>query len=153
MNRQQRRAAAKLGNARLESARLANARLGNGQGAPSAQQSGAVELVATGMRHHRAGQLQEAEKHYWLALDIEPGQPDALHLLGVLAIQAGRPAAAAELIGKAVQRNASNPAYLANLAVALQQQGKLDDALTSLDQALALKADLSKRSTAAAMFS
>ena len=88
------------------------------------------------MRHHRAGQLQEAEKHYRLALDLEPGQPDALHLLGVLAIQAGRPAAAAELIGKAVQRNASNPAYLANLAVALQQQGKLDDALTSLDQAL-----------------
>jgi protein O-GlcNAc transferase len=131
MNRQQRRAAAKFGNARL----------GNAQGASSGRQSGAGELVATGMRHHRAGQLQEAEKHYRLALGIDPDQPDALHLLGVLAIQVGRPAAAAELIGKAVQRNANHPAYLANLAVALQQQGKLDDALRNLDRALALKAD------------
>jgi predicted O-linked N-acetylglucosamine transferase (SPINDLY family) len=126
MNRQQRRAAAKQGNA---------------QGGSSGQQSGVAELLAAGVRHHQAGQLPEAEKNYRLALELQPDQPDALHLLGVLAIQVGRQDVATELIGRAVRLNAKNPGYHANLGLALQHQGKFDEALKSLDQALALADD------------
>src|SRR6266581_4125601 len=126
MNRQQRRAAAKHGNA---------------QGGSSGQSSGVAELLAAGVRHHQAGQLPEAEKNYRLALDLQPDQPDALHLLGVLAIQVRRHDVAAELIGRAVRLNAKNPGYHANLALALQHQGKFVEALNSLDQALALASD------------
>src|SRR3982074_1969046 len=123
MNRQQRRAAAKHGHA---------------QGGSSGQQSGVAELLAAGVRHHQAGQLPEAEKNYRLALELQPDQPDALHLLGVLAIQVGRHDVATELIGRAVRLNAKNPGYHANLAPTLWHQGKFDEALKSLDQALAL---------------
>jgi protein O-GlcNAc transferase len=134
MNRQQRRAAAKHGNAR-----------GHAQSGSAGQQSGVAELVASGIAHHQAGQLAEAEKNYRLALERQPDQPDALHLLGVLAIQVGRHDVAAELIGRAVRQNGKNniknPAYLANLGLALQHLGRLDEALNSLDQALALAPD------------
>jgi protein O-GlcNAc transferase len=126
MNRQQRRAAAKHDNA---------------QGGSSGQSSAVAERLAAGVRHHQAGQLPEAEKDYRLALELQPDQPDALHLLGVLAIQVGRHDAAAELIGRAVGLNAKNPGYHANLALALQHQGRFDEALKSLDQALALASD------------
>jgi protein O-GlcNAc transferase len=126
MNRHQRRAAAKHGNA---------------QGGSSGQPSGVAELLAAGVRHHQAGQLPEAEKNYRLALELQPDQPDALHLLGVLAIQVGRHDVAAELIGRAVRLNTKNSGYHANLALALQHQGRFEEALKSLDQALSLAAD------------
>src|SRR6266566_4352719 len=126
MNRHQRRAAAKQGNV---------------QGGSSAQQSHVAELIAEGVRRHQAGQLPEAEKNYRLALERQPDQPDALHLLGVLAIQVRRYDVATELIGRAVRQNGKDPAYLANLGLALQHQGKFDEALKPLDQALALAPD------------
>jgi len=61
MNRHQRRAAAKQGNA---------------QGGSSGQQSHVAELIAEGVRRHQAGQLPEAEKNYRLALERQPDQPD-----------------------------------------------------------------------------
>jgi protein O-GlcNAc transferase len=123
MNRHQRRAAAKLGNGASGSA-----------GQPKAD-----ELVAAGVGHHQAGRLPEAEKNYRLALDLQPDQPDALHLLGVLAIQVGRHDAAVELIGRAIQHNGNHPGYYCNHALALQHQGRFDEALNSLDAALALQ--------------
>jgi protein O-GlcNAc transferase len=126
MNRHQRRAAAKHGNA---------------QGGSAAAPSGVKELLAVGVRHHQAGQLPEAEKIYRRALELQPDQPDALHLLGVLAIQAGCHDVATELIGRAVRLNAANPGYHANLALALQHQGRFDEALANFDRALALKPD------------
>jgi protein O-GlcNAc transferase len=127
MNRHQRRAAAKQGNVQ--------------GGGSSGQPSGVAALLAAGVRHHRAGQLSEAEKEYRLVLDLQPDQPDALHLLGVLANQAGRYDVAAQLIGRAVRLNAGDPGYHANLALALQHLGKFEEALVSLDQALALRPD------------
>ena len=39
--------------------------------------------------HHQAGRMAEAEGLYRQVLEQDPGYPDALHLLGVLALQAG----------------------------------------------------------------
>ena len=53
--------------------------------------------------HHQAGRLQDAEKLYRLILGTVPEQPDALHLLGVIAHQVGKHDAAIELIEKSLK--------------------------------------------------
>jgi Flp pilus assembly protein TadD len=54
------------------------------------------------MERHKAGKLPEAEHLYRRVLRFDPDNADALHLLGVIASQLGRPAEAVELIAKAV---------------------------------------------------
>ena len=46
-----------------------------------------------------------------------------------------------------MRQNASNPTYFHSLALALQQQGRLDDALRALDTTLALKPEPHRRAT------
>ncbi|NUB15942.1 hypothetical protein GAY28_27280 [Azospirillum brasilense] len=48
-------------------------------------------LVAAGLAHHGAGRLAEAESASRRGLADHPRPPDALHLLGALALQRGRP--------------------------------------------------------------
>ena len=47
--------------------------------------------VAAARRDHDAGRLQAAEQGYRRVPAPRPGHADALHLLGVLALQVGRP--------------------------------------------------------------
>src|SRR6185437_7226570 len=95
-------------------------------------------LVAEGARLHRAGNLAEAEQHYVRALQLHPEHAEALHMLGLLALQVRRYDVSIALLERAVRQNASNPTYFHSLALALKQQGRLDDALPSFDAALAL---------------
>ncbi len=88
--------------------------------------------------HQRAGRLAEAEEIYRRLLATEPEHPDALHWLGVLALQRGQYQAAIELIGKAL---AHRPEYVAahnNIGLAWQRQGQLDRAIAAFRRALAL---------------
>ena len=48
-----------------------------------------AEVLAAAMRYHQTGQLSQAEQLCRQILAVNPGQVDALHLLGVLAYQAG----------------------------------------------------------------
>jgi len=104
------------------------------------------------LAHHQSGRLPDAEALYRQVLARAPGQPDALHFLGLLRHQTGDHAAAVELIGRAlgsIPRHA--PCHL-HLGLALQALGQpdaalasyrrasaLDPALACLDRALALK--------------
>ncbi|SMH61880.1 tetratricopeptide repeat protein [Azospirillum agricola] len=90
------------------------------------------------MAHHAAGRAAEAERAYRAVLAADPGHPGALHLLGMLALQHGRPAIAAQLIGEAVRRNPGNPAGFSSLAQALHRLGQLGKARTSARLAVAL---------------
>ena len=54
---------------------------------------------------HQKGQLSEAAALYCQILAREPGNADALHLLGVIEFQNGNPAAAIALIDRAVAVN------------------------------------------------
>lgn len=47
--------------------------------------------IQTACALHQNGRLQEAEQAYRAILTTNPNHPDALHLLGVLAFQAGHP--------------------------------------------------------------
>ncbi|WP_207459105.1 tetratricopeptide repeat protein [Azospirillum sp. SYSU D00513] len=64
----------------------------------------ASALLAQAVGHHQAGRYREAEEGYRAVLKDAPNNPDALHLSGVLALQMGQPAAALELIGRAIAR-------------------------------------------------
>jgi protein O-GlcNAc transferase len=97
-----------------------------------------LELLAAATRYHRSGHLADAQQIYGQILQADPHHADALHLLGVLALQSGRHDTAAALIGKAVVENAQVPAFHNNLGNALKAQGRLDEADHSYRRALAL---------------
>jgi cytochrome c-type biogenesis protein CcmH/NrfG len=47
------------------------------------------DTLTLGFRHHQQGRLEEAAQLYQSVLAQQPGDPDALHLLGVAALQKG----------------------------------------------------------------
>ena len=48
-------------------------------------------VFAAAVQHHQAGYLHEAECLYRQVLAVNSRHADSLHLLGVVALQAGRP--------------------------------------------------------------
>lgn len=97
----------------------------------------AFSLVEDGLVHHRNGRLQEARARYEAALATMPRHADALHLLGVIAMQEQRHADAFDLIGRAIEIS-PQATYFDNLGCALRSWGKLEAAVESHEQALAL---------------
>ena len=80
------------------------------------------------LQHHQAGQLDAAAHAHRDVLRAMPDQPDALHLLGVLALQRGQPAEAVPLIQRAIAVRDDNAVYYGNLGVALQALGRAEEA-------------------------
>ena len=72
---------------------------------------------------------------------MDASHADALHLLGVLAHQAGQNDSAVEMIVKAIGINPAIAAYHANLGTALKALGRLDEAVAAYNNALRLKPD------------
>jgi len=99
----------------------------------------ARRMLAQAMQFHNAGQLPQAEALYRQILSRHPNNVDALHLLGVLAGQAGRPDAAVELISRAIQLKPNHPDFHNNLGLACKTLGRLEPAIESYRRALALK--------------
>ena len=87
---------------------------------------------------HRAGRYREAAQIYGQILKIDPHHADSLHLLGMVASQAGMVDLALNLIGKAIEIDGKVAAYHSNLGSILQGQGKLNEAAVQYAQALAL---------------
>ncbi len=85
------------------------------------------------------GKLSEAEKAFSQVLAEEPDNVDALHLLGVLAMQTGRFAYAVDLIGKVVVISPGFASAHNNLGNGLRELNRLDEALASFDKAVALQ--------------
>jgi protein O-GlcNAc transferase len=100
-----------------------------------------TEALAIAVEHHQAGRLQIAEEIYRRILAVEPNQPDALHLLGLVAHQVGRHDVAVEFIGRAIELEGSAAAFHNNLGNALMDLGRLDEAVASYQRAMELKPD------------
>lgn len=100
------------------------------------------QTLAVATEHHRAGRTAEAERLYREVLAAAPGQADALHLLGILALQSGRPADAADLIGQAVAADGGSPLFNANLGHALHAVGRHGEAAQSFARALTLLSNI-----------
>ena len=88
------------------------------------------ELIKIGIEHHQRGDLRGAEQIYQQVLQTDPSNPDALHLLGVVAYQSGRSDRAVELIERAIGANPRIPDFYCNLGNALRVLGKLDEAMS-----------------------
>src|SRR5438270_5532221 len=81
----------------------------------------ALELA---LQHHQAGRLAEAEPIYRRVLAQEPNNVDALHLLGMIALQVGQHDAAIDLIRRAISLNPRVPDYHNNLGMAYLGKGQ-----------------------------
>jgi len=99
----------------------------------------AARKVETGLTHHRAGRVAEADAMYREALADDPENIDALHFRGVIAYQRGEHSQAVELISRALSRNRTNPSAHNNLGNALAAQGNDVAALSAYLDALALQ--------------
>ena len=67
--------------------------------------------LEAGLRYHQSGNLAAAEQLYRQVLRDQPGNADALYLLGTAAQQAGKPEAAAAYLRRAIKRDRRNPIY------------------------------------------
>ncbi len=121
-------------------------------GQPPSGTGRAADLLGAAVKHHQEGRLAEAEASYRRVLEIEPGNADALNMLGIVALQSGRSDAAVEMIGRAIKENATNPAYFYNLGVALRANGKISEATAAARQAVSLKPDMAEAHFSLASF-
>jgi protein O-GlcNAc transferase len=94
------------------------------------------------LQHHQAGRLAEAETIYRQILSQQPGNIDAMHLLGVVAHQTGRNDVAVELIRGAIALRPTFAQAHSNLGNALKDLGRLDEAVAAFGQAIALDRNL-----------
>ncbi len=99
------------------------------------------EALAIALQHHQAGRLDAAEKIYRQILAVEPNHADAIHLLGVLAAQAGNHEAAIEQIGRAIRLQGNVPFYHFNLGEAYRALQRSSEAAACYRRALQLKPD------------
>jgi len=109
----------------------------SGAGAAEAPQ----ELFRAAQAHHQSGRVEEAEATYRRVLALDPEHGDALHLLGLIALQRGRAHEAAELIGKAARVEPGSPIYHCNLGIALHALGQLEAAVAAFRRALEIRPD------------
>ncbi|MGZ8262501.1 MAG: tetratricopeptide repeat protein, partial [Methylotenera sp.] len=101
----------------------------------------ASDLLHSGLAHQQAGRLSEAEAIYRQVLLTDSQQPDALHLLGLIASQVKIYQLAAQLIEQAIDINPYNPFFYNNLGIAFKEQNLLLQAKENYQKALLLKPD------------
>jgi tetratricopeptide (TPR) repeat protein len=87
---------------------------------------------------HNQGKLLEARKAYKVILDQYPDHADALHFLGVIAIQNGDLERAERLIGKSIRAAPDNAVAHSNLGHAVLQRRRYAAAVEHFDRAIAL---------------
>jgi len=121
MSRRERRAAKKTG------------------GGPTAAGAGTVgRLYEVGLGHMQAGRHLDAQLCCQQALALDPNHADALHLMGLLSLDARQYDHALEWISRAI-RQEPKAVYLTSLGSTLVNQGRTDEALKAFDKAVQLK--------------
>jgi len=98
-------------------------------------------LLNQAIAFHQTGNLADAERLYLQLMATAPGEPAALHMLGVVRAQQGRNSEALELMSAALRMQPHAPEVLSNFGNVLRAQGRLAEALISYDKALAIKPD------------
>ena len=108
-------------------------------GRPGPPAGGPTALLDAAIAHHQAGRLDEADAAYRRVLAALPKHFDALHLLGVVAMQRGRLDDARVLIADAIALNPKFAAAHNNLGNVYLRQGRLDDARACFEHAVKLQ--------------
>ena len=102
------------------------------------------QALQTAMAYHQAGRMAEAEALYRQVLAVQPQNPDALHLLGLIAHQVGQQAAAGELISQAIALRPEDAAFHSNLGEVYRLLGRTEEAIASHRRALAIRPDFAE---------
>ena len=109
--------------------------------APAKVAARVQQLFAQGFALHQQGRLALAQACYEQVLEMQPGNSNALHMLGGIACQTKQFNRAVDLIGKAIEIDPGNAAAYFNRGTAFQELRQLDAAVQSYDKAVALKPD------------
>jgi len=106
---------------------------------PEQKSTDISERLKTGLEHHQSGRFREAEAIYQSILKEYPQHPDALHLLGVLALQVGQAEMAVNLFERAVKAKPDEPEFINMCGEAYRMLKNYDAAISRYKQALAIK--------------
>ena len=98
--------------------------------------------LADANAHWAAGQTEPAERLCRLVLRDWPGQGDALHLLGLMALAWGNRDTAADYLRQACEAPRAPAAFHSNLAEVYRQQGRLAEAEAAARRAIDRDSDL-----------
>lgn len=96
-------------------------------------------LLQRAIQHHQAGCLTAAEQLYRTILQEHPHHFDALHLLGVVAIQQGEQTLAMELMQQALRLRPQHAEAWYNLGKALHDARRPQEAIAAYQRALAIQ--------------
>lgn len=88
----------------------------------------AKQLFAEAMALHESQNLAQAKVRYEQVLKLLPNQPDAMHMLGVIAFQENDFEKAVTWMGKALVKLPRHPTLLFNLGNAYRAAGDLEAA-------------------------
>src|SRR5262245_33092695 len=111
--------------------RLADTDPAGRRGATPMAQMTIKQALELAVQHQQAGRLADAQGLYQTILRADPNHPDALHLLGTIALQTGNFHEAADLIGRAIRAYPAAAHYHCNLGHALASLGQLEQAIAS----------------------
>lgn len=95
--------------------------------------------LETALAHHRAGRIELAKAGYEDVLHRDPGQADALHMLGVISAGQGDPNRGIALIQEALSKKPHFPMALNNLGLVLIGVGRVAEAVDAFEQAAGMR--------------
>lgn len=95
--------------------------------------------MRSALAHHQAGRVAEAGAGYRQVLSLEPSEPDALNLLGVLALSAESAEMAATLVRRAIALDGQAALFRFNLGHVLDSSGQTEEAARTYERALDLQ--------------
>ena len=87
---------------------------------------------------HQSGRLIDASAIYQDILRLDPRHADALHFLGLIALQMNQPQNGVRLIERSIALKPSAPEALGNLGIGYADLGRFQQALASFENALLL---------------
>jgi tetratricopeptide (TPR) repeat protein len=88
-----------------------------------------------GVLYARQGKMSQAEEHFARALALKPDFPELLSDAGYFYYLTGRPQEAERCLRRALELEPANRKYCTNLALAVAEQGRHDEAYTLFRQA------------------
>jgi protein O-GlcNAc transferase len=100
------------------------------------------QALRLGVEHQQHGRLPEAARIYQGILGKNPNQPDALHLLGSVAVMTGQAEKGIDLIGRAIAINPSAAGYHNGMGIALATLGRNEEAIAAQRRAIELNPKL-----------
>lgn len=99
------------------------------------------QAIAQAIHHHRAGHFDTAKTIYRQVLSVEPGNPTALHLSGLIAQHEGELEQAETLIRAAIRHDPHYAEAHNNLGNLLRDKGQMEEALAWHISALGIHPD------------